>query len=594
MHHRKHLLPLLVSASLLGACAVDTVDDDGATDDVAQAASTISNVQWRVFPGLTGVAQLSLTHNQNGALALFARTSGGGIVVAQQTAPNSDWTGVISLGGWGLRDFAVAENADGRLEVFALGGDGAIYHQWQTAPASTAWSGWAYLGGHDLQDVAVARNADGRLVMLAVGADHYVYERRQVAANGGFGDWSWVGGPGVTRIAVGPYKSGRLTLLGLSPDGELMLTAQPTLNGNFTGWTTLDGWQLQHFELTRNADGRLEVAAIGGDANVYGKPQATPDLGWDPWFWISGGPVSDLDFASGAAGELHLFMIGSDHKVRHVAQNGPGAGYVAQDAMGGNDFVGITADHDLDGRIEVFAKRSDGTVYQTWQVQPGGHFWQLPQRPYINGVTVTPQAPHVGDQVSVSWWLNSAPGCTPYTKTSVGRNGSWTNVGYHEGETSSADSFTIQGDSTFRIVAGCTEAVISGTPFELQQDTSIHASAPLPSEVTTTYRQILPRDTIWDGAVTYAYDFGGNIWQGKLKGLRNPNLYDLSLIGPGSDGNDCWGSDSVHLTPGATASSADIEKLYDTSTPALPLTLRACASAGVNATEIDVTYSYVP
>jgi hypothetical protein len=32
------------------------------------------------------------------------------------------------------------------LEIFARGGDGAVWHNWQTAP-NNGWSGWYSLGG---------------------------------------------------------------------------------------------------------------------------------------------------------------------------------------------------------------------------------------------------------------------------------------------------------------------------------------------------------------------------------------------------------------------------------------------------------------
>jgi hypothetical protein len=40
----------------------------------------------------------------------------------------------------------VSRNQDGRLEVFARGTDGALWHKWQLAPNS-GWSGWASEGG---------------------------------------------------------------------------------------------------------------------------------------------------------------------------------------------------------------------------------------------------------------------------------------------------------------------------------------------------------------------------------------------------------------------------------------------------------------
>ncbi|GAB3943049.1 hypothetical protein GCM10027614_31120 [Micromonospora vulcania] len=55
----------------------------------------------------------------------------------------ADWT---SLGGNGLStDLAVAANADGRLQVFVVGGNGSLYSMWQTT-TSGPWSSWANLG----------------------------------------------------------------------------------------------------------------------------------------------------------------------------------------------------------------------------------------------------------------------------------------------------------------------------------------------------------------------------------------------------------------------------------------------------------------
>jgi hypothetical protein len=48
-----------------------------------------------------------------------------------------------SMGGHDLQSRpSVATNADGRQEVFVLGGDRALYHNWETSPGG-AGSGWA-------------------------------------------------------------------------------------------------------------------------------------------------------------------------------------------------------------------------------------------------------------------------------------------------------------------------------------------------------------------------------------------------------------------------------------------------------------------
>ena len=60
--------------------------------------------------------------------------------------------------GW-IDKLTVGRNADGRLEVFARGADGGIWHKWQTAP-NNGWSGWASLGGW-IDIVALGQNTLG-------------------------------------------------------------------------------------------------------------------------------------------------------------------------------------------------------------------------------------------------------------------------------------------------------------------------------------------------------------------------------------------------------------------------------------------------
>jgi len=71
---------------------------------------------------------------------------------------------VARQGGAGVltSDITVGKNADGRLELFVRGTDGALWRRWQTAP-NGGWSNWASEGGVLTSNIAVAQNADGRL-----------------------------------------------------------------------------------------------------------------------------------------------------------------------------------------------------------------------------------------------------------------------------------------------------------------------------------------------------------------------------------------------------------------------------------------------
>jgi hypothetical protein len=69
-----------------------------------------------------------------------------------QISPNDNWSDWITLGApilqagvrWNSAP-VVASNADGRLELFMLGTDNHLWHQWQTAPNSDQWA-WESFG----------------------------------------------------------------------------------------------------------------------------------------------------------------------------------------------------------------------------------------------------------------------------------------------------------------------------------------------------------------------------------------------------------------------------------------------------------------
>jgi hypothetical protein len=93
-----------------------------------------------------------------------------------------------SLGGADLNlgPPVVVRNFDGSLEIFALAGDGQVYYIFQRRPGQ--WSTWQSLGGDALfknssTRIVVGQNADGRLELFAQGNDGNLYHRWQDAPN---------------------------------------------------------------------------------------------------------------------------------------------------------------------------------------------------------------------------------------------------------------------------------------------------------------------------------------------------------------------------------------------------------------------------
>jgi hypothetical protein len=112
-------------------------------------------------PGLGTELDPCAAQNLDGRLEVFAR--GGPLFHDWQYAPSGGWSAWASLGGplpspnqpgFAASDpFAVLNEVQqfgggysGWLEVFTLGSDGALWHNWQDSKGSGGWSGWFSLG----------------------------------------------------------------------------------------------------------------------------------------------------------------------------------------------------------------------------------------------------------------------------------------------------------------------------------------------------------------------------------------------------------------------------------------------------------------
>src|SRR5262249_9555877 len=133
-----------------------------------------------------------------------------------QLAPGgawSTWSSLAAPAGVTLALPAVASNADGRLEVFAVGSFNTIWHIWQTA-AGASWNTWDSLGTPPgvgfLGEPAVAFNANGRLELFVNDSNGAVWHIWQTAPGASWSDWDSLGGEPVNAVGVGTNTDGRL------------------------------------------------------------------------------------------------------------------------------------------------------------------------------------------------------------------------------------------------------------------------------------------------------------------------------------------------------------------------------------------------
>ncbi len=341
-----------------------TVQKEWSNRDGMCTIGTPAPAPWSGWASLGGwIDMLTVGQNQDGRMEVFARGGDGAVWHNWQTAPNGNWSGWASLGGW-IDMLTVGQNQDGRMEVFARGGDGAVWHNWQTAPNGN-WSGWASLGGW-IDILTVGKNQDGRMEIFARGGDGAVWHNWQTAPNGNWSGWASLGG-WIDRLVVGQNADGRLELFARGSDAAIWHNWQTEPNGNWSGWASLGGW-IDMLAVSQNADGRMELFARGSDAAVWHLWQTEPNGNWSDWASL-GGWIDMLTVEQNLDGRMEIFVRGSDSAVWHMWQTAPSNGWSGWDSLGGW-IDRLSVSHNLDGRIEVFARGGDGAVWHNWQTAP--------------------------------------------------------------------------------------------------------------------------------------------------------------------------------------------------------------------------------
>jgi hypothetical protein len=306
-----------------------------------------------------------------------------------------NWQGTPSgtFGGWYaftpsptlVSDPAVGRNSDGRLETFVVANTGDLYHLWQTSP-SGGWSPLVSLGQPTtgpIQGVpSVATNADGRLEVFARGSDGALWHAWQTAPSGGWGSWYSLGvtggGPLFSGLAAGRNGDGRLEVLGVDGSGGLYHVWQSAPSGGWGAWYKLaSASAFGTPSITTNADGRLEVVYQDlASAAIFHIWQTAPSGGWGPGYSLGGQLSSDPTIARNGDGRLEVFGINLAGDAVHVWQTSPGGGWtgVASLAQGGVHLAGDPRPAtNADGSLEVMAlDATSGSMREDRQVSPGG------------------------------------------------------------------------------------------------------------------------------------------------------------------------------------------------------------------------------
>jgi hypothetical protein len=250
---------------------------------------------WTNLPGghvFTGVPAVARSHD--GRLVVVARTASGKLAYLWQAAPGSgSWDGPVALG---LRltssDPAVIAGPGGHLEVFARLSDDTLGTASQLgATATSRWSGWASLGGKLAGPPVVAVNSDGDPEVFALGTDASLVH--DYFDNGSWQHWGALpGGRVFTGVpSVGTNFDGRLEVFARTSSGGLEHVWQlPGGPGRWGGPLVLINGIVSDPAVYNTVGGRIEAFAVAPDGSVVHtwQDQVKAGTGWSPPASIGG------------------------------------------------------------------------------------------------------------------------------------------------------------------------------------------------------------------------------------------------------------------------------------------------------------------
>jgi len=250
---------------------------------------------------------------------------------------------------------AIAFSGTSRYDLFARGPDNGLWHKWW----DTTWHDWESLGGTLLSAPAAASQAQGTVDIFVLGADGAIWQRAYNA--GGWGTWKSLGGTFAQGPAAGSQIPGNLDVFAVDQQGLLW-----QLSGQQGGWglwhqaartaPPVNGIASAP-SVVASGTGIYDVFAKGADTQLWHTRLDGTWAAWDPL----GSALAAAPSATAAGGTLEVFILGTDGAIWSLTgQAGGGWGTWQSLAGFSTQGPGALADND------VFSAGSGGVLQHKW------------------------------------------------------------------------------------------------------------------------------------------------------------------------------------------------------------------------------------
>ena len=366
---------------------------DSATGDLVGTTSlpgSFASTSWAgkrlkdIFPPPSfNTKRLVEGQNASGTLEVFYIGTDDVLYHNWQQTPGGAWSGenLLGTGTSKAKALVLSQNANGTLEVFYIGTDDVLYHNWQQTPGG-AWNGENLLGTatNQAKTMAVGQNASGTLEVFYIGTDDVLYHNWQQTPGGAWNGENLLGTATNQgkALAVGQNASGTLEVFYIGTDDVLYHNWQQTPGGAWNGENLLGTATNQGKALAvgQNASGTLEVFYIGTDDVLYHNWQTSPGGAWDGenLLGTATNQAKTLAVGRNASGTLEAFYNGTDDVLYHNWQTSPGGTWNGENLLGTvmNKGKALAVGRNAGGTLEAFYVGTDDNLYHNWQTSPGG------------------------------------------------------------------------------------------------------------------------------------------------------------------------------------------------------------------------------
>ncbi|KAI9329336.1 hypothetical protein BDR26DRAFT_922962, partial [Obelidium mucronatum] len=327
--------------------------------------------------------------NNNGVIELFAIAGVTSTVYRSVQSGNNFgvWTAFGSLSY--TKALNVVKMPDGRVQVFLIGSDYAVWYSVQASAGSSTYSAFTSIGG-SLLNINVVSDQRGSLRILGLGSGNWLYQAAQTNPN--TNTWSeftlltnnlqtvngWSTQLQTASLTTAMNADGRYVVFGLgmggSANGQVLYLLQSAPNSETVlPWATISfpGGSFKSISVLSTNSQKLVLFGLDSANNAWFLQQSEiASTTWGTWTSI-GAKLSTITTTMGDQGVIGMYgcVLGANQTALSQVQKAAGdysmAGSTIQNIGGGN-FTRITSTRAADGTAVIFAGAVNGTLAVYW------------------------------------------------------------------------------------------------------------------------------------------------------------------------------------------------------------------------------------